>query len=393
MLIGDWGSSHVCLKSQYDLKNHIDWMQQQRNSSLDSNYVRAVTHEYETVKDYHTKLRGSALYNPASLPEVDCIIQDRRCTLEASRLANINVPGISCRYGAPWGLDRLSTRGRLPANANPLVLNHEYRSQRIPNAANNPVEVHVLDSGVMLDHEQFSNGRAMLGFNFTDGIDGDASGHGTHVAGIIGGRDVGVATNNHLKIISVKVTGGGDELGNVIAGVIWAAARARATGVPSVINMSFSFDPTQIDRVNPLEDAVKDALACGVHVVVAAGNQNKDVRTRTPARIPGTLAVGASTINDERAHFSNYGPRVGIFAPGECIISAEKESRSSLERKSGTSMAAPLVAGTIAYLIQREGNRAPAAMITRLQELAHHGALVGDLPHGTRNLLINNGVL
>ncbi|CUA75383.1 hypothetical protein RSOLAG22IIIB_11707 [Rhizoctonia solani] len=276
------GATHdkfiVCLKSQYGLKSHVDWVRQQRNSSLDSNYVCAVTHEYEIVKDYHAKLRGSALYNPTSHPEVDCIIQDRRCTLDASPLANINVPGVLRRHNAPWDLDRLSRLGPLPTNASPQALNHQYHSQLVLDAANNPVDAYV------------------LGFNFTDGIDGDAHGHGTHLA-------------------------------------------------------------------------------------------------RTPAQIPGTLAVGASTINDERAEFSNYGPRVGIFAPGECIISAAIASPSSSIPKSGTSMAAPLVVGTIAYLIQREGNRAPAAMINRLEELAHHGALVGNLPNGTRNLLINNGVL
>ncbi|KAG8729765.1 subtilisin-like serine protease [Ceratobasidium sp. 423] len=373
----------VLLKPQpeHTLKDHIGRVGQLQNDALDSVGSCEVVREYKSngfavIKGYQAKLRGTALDDLAKRPEVSCIIQDRQGTLDADQEANINVA-----VNAPWNLARLSRLGPLPADAIPQALAHDYRSSNLPC----PVNVYVLDTGIKVDHAQFQlpdgERRASFGANFSGGGDGDTNGHGTHVAGTIGGNDIGVATGRGVAIISVKVAGGTNSFANTLTGMEWALAHAQNTGIPSIINMSLRFDP--VFPIDPLEDLVNEAVALGVHVVVSAGNRNTDARTQTPASIPNALAVGASTITDQRAGFSNYGPRVGIFAPGDRIISAGIENNAAFAEMSGTSMATPLVTGTIAYLIQKEGNRTPAAMIARLEELAHKGVL-GGIPNGTK---------
>lgn len=163
------------------------------------------------------------------------------------------------------------------------------------------VDVYVVDSGINIGHEQFE-GRAEHGVDYTGQGPDDEHWHGTHCAGTIGGRDVGVAKNAHL--ISVKVSGatGGSNVSRAINGFNWIVQQHQASGNPSVVNISLTFG-----KSDSLDLAVTNAVNAGITVVVSAGNQNVDSCTRSPPGAAGALTVGASAIDDSRAGYSNYG--------------------------------------------------------------------------------------
>ncbi|KAG8708389.1 subtilisin-like serine protease [Ceratobasidium sp. 394] len=156
---------------------------------------------------------------------------------------------------------------------------------------------------------------------------------------------------------------------------------AAASGKPSVISMSLGGGVSRA-----LDNAVTAATNAGMHVVVAAGNESADANTSSPARAPAVITVGASTIDDQVASFSNFGAGVDIFAPGQQIISTFIGSTTARQILSGTSMACPHVAGMVASILSSEGQMSPAAMATRLKGLGAQGAL-GAVPRGTTNLL------
>ena len=155
---------------------------------------------------------------------------------------------------------------------------------------------------------------------------------------------------------------------------------AATSGKPSVISMSLGGGASRA-----LDNAVTAATSAGVHVVVAAGNESADANTSSPARAPAVITVGASTITDTIASFSNFGTGVDIFAPGQQIISTFIGSTTARQILSGTSMACPHVAGMVAAILSAEGQMTPAAMATRLKSLGT--ASVTGVPQGTTNLL------
>lgn len=195
---------------------------------------------------------------------------------------------------------------------------------------------------------------------------------GTHVAGIAAGATHGVA--NKANIIAVKVMGddGSAPASDIIAGINFAAVSAGRSGRPSVINLSITTPASQA-----LDSAVSNAVSLGVHVVVAAGNDNKDATADSPARAGAAITVGATDINDQRASFSNFGPPVDVWAPGVGIISLSNQEDDELKTLDGTSMATPFVAGLVAYLIGLEGNISPPDMKARIQGLSVDGIISG----------------
>ncbi|KAL5638427.1 hypothetical protein ACGC1H_005195 [Rhizoctonia solani] len=212
---------------------------------------------------------------------------------------------------------------------------------------------------------------------------GDVFGHGTHVAGIAAGTRFGVA--KQARIIDVKVitdTGRGFA-SDIIAGLGWAVAHANSTGRPSVVNLSLGGGTS-----NALDDAVMGVVNAGIHTIVAAGNADIDASGWSPARVPGVIAVGSVDQTGVRS-LSNYGSVLVVFAPGANITSAGINSPTSSRVDSGTSMAAPHVAGLVAYLIGLEGPRTPPEMKTRVQALARADVL-SDIPNGTVNLMSQN---
>ncbi|KAG8733662.1 subtilisin-like serine protease [Ceratobasidium sp. 423] len=272
------------------------------------------------------------------------------------------------------------------SNATSGNLNYTYEAS--PAAFTNAgqgVDIYILDSGVYYNHTDFANRVEQSPVFARYTTTGDVFGHG-----IAAGTRFGVA--KQARIIDVKVitdTGRGFasdmyvfeplavgiiSLGHLdnepnwrfrIAGLSWAVAHANSTGRPSVFNLSLGGGTS-----NALDDAVLGVVDAGIHTVVAAGNANIDASEWSPARVPGVIAVGNVDINGVRSETSNYGSPVTVFAPGMNITSAGINGPTSSRVDSGTSMAAPHVAGLVAYLIGLEGPRTPPEMKTRVQALA-----------------------
>jgi serine protease len=216
------------------------------------------------------------------------------------------------------------------------------------------------------------------GANFIDTVAGDGNGHGTHVAGTVGGTTFGVA--KAVTIVPVKVldASGSGSTASVVSGVDWAANDKRIPNSKKVINLSLGGGIS-----STLDAAVANAVAAGVTVVVAAGNNNADACNTSPARAPSVITVGATSSTDARASFSNFGACVDIFAPGSSIVSAAPGGGS--RTLSGTSMAAPHVAGVAARILSTEC-ALPACVVDRLRIEALKDLVIN--PTGSPNLLL-----
>ncbi|KAF8157239.1 serine protease [Crassisporium funariophilum] len=276
---------------------------------------------------------------------------------------------------APWGLQRISQDARLSSTST-SALTYSYNYDATAGAG---VDIYVADTGIMTSHSDFG-GRARWGASFIGG-NADGNGHGTHCAGSAAGTRYGRA-----NLIAVKVLGddGSGSISGIVSGLNWVLDQARASGRPTVVSMSLGGGVS-----TALDNAVTSLTNAGIHVVVAAGNSNVNAANTSPARAPSAITVGASTITDARASFSNFGSVVDTFAPGANIISTWIGSNTATNSISGTSMATPHVAGLVAYLISKDGNVSPAAMTTKVRNLSVKNVLTG-IPSGTVNELANN---
>lgn len=246
-----------------------------------------------------------------------------------------------------WGLDRIDQREQ--------ALDDIY--QHLSYLGEEPVHVYVIDSGVRHTHEDFE-GRidpldAFNAFNDGYGVEG-CHGHGTHVAGIIGGLQHGVAKNVILHPVRVLNCSNSGPLSAVIAGVDWVTAQVVDQPHAAVANMSLTASAS-----NLLDNAVRASIAAGVTYVVAAGNNAADACHYSPARVAEAITVGSSTASDTRAASSNHGPCVDIYAPGVGIRSTFNRNDSDSVNMSGTSMAAPHVAGIAANLLAQAPQSSP----------------------------------
>merc|ERR1740121_193213 len=250
------------------------------------------------------------------------------------------------------------------------------------------VHIYVMDTGVRVSHEDFE-GRAIATIDTLAG-DGnvqecigrtdcaaDDHGHGTHVAGTAGGKVYGVAKKATLHAMKVCCGMGS----NVIAGMDWIASKASK---PAVMTMSLgSYSTPESSRV-----AVDAVVNSGVVVTVSAGNRNFDSCRKSYTFIASAIGVGASDSSNTRASFSNYGTCNAIFAPGVSTLSASNYNDSGTRTMSGTSMAAPMVAGVSALLLEQDGSRSPAKVRELLRSRAMSGVLK-SLKSGDPNLLLN----
>jgi subtilisin family serine protease len=241
-----------------------------------------------------------------------------------------------------WGLDRIDQRDR------PLNNSYTY-----PNTGSG-VTAYIIDTGIRTTHNDFG-GRASWGTNTSgDGNNSDCNGHGTHVAGTVGGTAYGVAKG--VTLIAVKVltcAGSGSDAG-IAAGIDWVTS--HHTSGPAVANMSLGGTGTS----PTMENAVRRSITDGVVYSLASGNSNSDACNFTPARTPEAITVNASTNTDARASFSNWGTCTDIFAPGQDITSAWNTSNTATNTISGTSMAAPHVAGGAALILGASPSATPA---------------------------------
>lgn len=246
----------------------------------------------------------------------------------------------SIQNSPPWGLDRIDQQN--------LPLSRNYSSELDGTGVN----AYVIDTGILTQHEEFE-GRAESGFDFVDN-DSDATdcnGHGSHVAGTIGGKTYGVAKKAKLTAVRVLDCGGGGTYSSVIAGVDWVTAHHKK---PAVANMSLGGPLSKA-----LEDAIRNSIQAGVTYTLAAGNENQDACATSPARMSEAIKAGATDSGDARANFSNYGTCVDIFAPGVDIDSVGITSVTATDRMSGTSMASPHVAGVVALQLQNNPSLKP----------------------------------
>jgi subtilisin family serine protease len=238
---------------------------------------------------------------------------------------------------ATWGLDRVDQRA-LPINGNYVYT-----------ATGSGVSAYIIDTGIKRGHNEFGGRAQAVGFDAFGGNGEDCNGHGTHVAGTVGGTSYGVAKGVDLVAVRVLDCNGSGSWSGVIAGMDWVAANKSTK---SVANMSLGGDASTC-----INDAVARMYAAGVPVIVAAGNgdrrgREQDACNYSPAGAAKAFSVGATTNSDSKTSWSNYGDCVDIFAPGASITSAWYTSNTATNTISGTSMASPHVAGVAALFME-----------------------------------------
>ncbi|MEJ6023683.1 S8 family peptidase [Ramlibacter sp. PS4R-6] len=286
----------------------------------------------KALKGFSATLSDDAVRQLREDPDVDFVEQDQ--TVSTTAVEN----------QATWGLDRIDQADR------PLDTQYHY------DRTGAGVYAFIIDTGIRATHADFG-GRVATGFsNVPDGLGtGDCNGHGTHVAGTVGSTTYGVAKGVTLVPVRVLDCDGAGSWSDVIAGIDWVAQQTGKR--PAVANMSLGGGFS-----SAVNAAVARAVAAGVTLVVAAGNENKDACQTSPAGEPTAITVGATTSSDTRASFSNFGTCVDIFAPGVSIKSTWNLHDASTNTISGTSMASPHVTGVAALALEANPSASPAAI-------------------------------
>jgi subtilisin family serine protease len=334
---------------------------------------------------YRAALRGFAISLPR--PAAEALAKDPRVRfVEEDSVVEIS----QVQANATWGLDRIDQRTL------PLDQSYYYGV-----SSGQSVTVHVIDTGIRATHYEFT-GRAFIAGDYVDDDgDGDAgdvanddgdptrmdgqdcNGHGTHVAGTIGGLTLGVSRHAVLQAHRVLGCNGSGTMSAVIAAIDAVTADSVR---PAVANMSLSADPS-----DALDEAVRRSVASGVTHVVAAGNQNT-ASLRSPARVAEAITVGATTSTDARASYSNFGAGLDLFAPGSSIKSAWHTGDTATAKISGTSMAAPHVAGVAALYLDRNPNSTPEQVHAAIVAAATVDRVV-NVGAASPNLLLYSGFL
>jgi len=305
---------------------------------------------------FAASLPEQALNGLVHNPNVEYIEVDQIITLDATLSP------------ATWGIDRIDQRT--------LPLSNSYTY----NYTGAGVTAYIIDTGILATHTEFG-GRASVGYDSVgDGRNGvDCNGHGTHVAGTVGGATYGVAKGVSLVAVRVLNCSGSGTTSGVIAGINWVTSNHQAL---AVANMSLGGSAS-----TSLDTAVTNSINAGVTYAVSAGNNNKDACRYSPARVPAALTVGATTSTDARASYSNYGSCLDLFAPGSSITSAWIGSNTAINTISGTSMASPHVTGVAALYLQAHPTASPATVASAIK-VAATSNVVTNPGRNSPNLLL-----
>jgi subtilisin family serine protease len=334
--------------------------------------ARGVAREHGVAPDfvYGTVLNGFA----GSISDAA-----RAGLLRDARVERVEQDGVvttqTTQTSATWGLDRTDQRD-LPLSTTYTYIN-----------TGTGVTAYIIDTGIRFAHSQFS-GRATSGFDAVDGGSADdCNGHGTHVAGTVGGSTYGIAKNVSLVAVRVLDCRGSGSWSGVIAGMDWVADNAAK---PAVANMSLGGGAS-----TAVDNALKNLIAKGVTVGVAAGNGNRGGKAQdacgySPARVPEAITVGATTSTDAKTSWSNYGTCVDIFAAGSSITSAWYTSNTATNTISGTSMATPHVVGVAALYLQSNPGAAPSVVASALSTNATTGKVTNAGSGSPNRLLFSN---
>ncbi|CDG75193.1 MULTISPECIES: S8 family peptidase [Acinetobacter] len=327
----------------------------------------AKQHGGRILQSYDSALKGFAIYLPdtAGTAFIEAMKKNPQVlSVENDTVVNIDA---TTQTNPDWGLDRIDQK------ALPLNSTYSYSQTGTGTTA------YIVDTGILSTHQEFS-GRVLNGYTAISDGNGttDCNGHGTHVAGTVGGTTYGVAKN--VKLVPVRILGcdGSGASSNVIAGLDWILKNGSK---PAVVNMSLGGAAS-----SSLDSAVENLYNNGYVMVVAAGNSNTDACTSSPARTSNAITVAATDNTDTRASYSNYGSCVDIFAPGSQINSSWIGSNTATKVLNGTSMATPHVAGVVAELFQSTPTATPQTITSNLLNQATSDVVKN--PSGSPNRLL-----
>lgn len=360
--------------STADFERHVSWARDVHSRSLNRRDTVGVekTYSIDDFNAYAVHMDEQTLAEIRANPQVADVEQDQIWHLfdEAHELSE---RALVTQTGAPYGLGTISHR------------NSGSTSYIYDNSAGAGTYAYIVDTGLLTTHTQFGT-RGSYGYNAVGGANVDSNGHGTHVAGTLGGSTYGVA--KAATLISVKVFSGSSSSTSIILdGFNWAVndIRSKSRQSKSVISMSLGGGYSAA-----FNNAVESAYSAGILSVIAAGNDGVNAANTSPASAPNAITVAAIDSSWGFAYFSNYGAVVDIAAPGVNVLSSWIGSNTATNTISGTSMSTPHVAGLALYLIALEGLSTPAAVTARIKALGTSGK-ISSVPSGTVNLIAYNG--
>ncbi|MEI1680331.1 S8 family peptidase [Acinetobacter baumannii] len=360
--INDSSQAKGIIKNQY-----IVILNKDAGPSKDFAQNIAKQHAGKILQSYDTVLKGFAIYLPdtAGTAFIEAMKKNPNVlSVESDTIVNIDA---TTQSNPDWGLDRIDQKA--------LPLNSTYSYLQTGSGAT----AYIVDTGILSSHQEFS-GRVLSGYTAISDGNGttDCNGHGTHVAGTVGGTTYGVAKNVNLVPIRILGCDGSGASSNVIAGLDWILKNGKK---PAVVNMSLGGATS-----SSLDSAVENLYNNGYVMVVAAGNSNTDACTSSPARVNKAITVAATDNTDTRASYSNYGSCVDIFAPGSQINSSWIGSNTATKILNGTSMATPHVAGVVAEMLQSTPTASPQTISTNLLNQASSNVVKN--PSGSPNRLL-----